>query len=51
MTISSDTRREVQRRVDYSCEFCGISETDVGGVLTIDHFQPLSKGRNDGSTI
>jgi hypothetical protein len=48
MTISSDIRREVQHRADFSCQFCGISETDVGGELTVDHFQPLSKGGDDG---
>ena len=25
MTISSDIRREVRRRADFTCEFCGIS--------------------------
>lgn len=48
MTISIDVRHEVRRRADFSCEFCGISETDVGGELTVDHFQPLSKGGDDG---
>lgn len=48
MTISSDMRRDVRRRADFACEFCGISETDGGGELTVDHFQPLSKGGDDG---
>ena len=48
MTISSDIRREVRRRADFTCEFCGISETDAGGELTVDHFHPLSKGGDDG---
>ncbi len=41
-------REEVCRRADFMCEFCGISETDSGGELTIDHFRPKSKGGDDG---
>ncbi len=40
-------REEVRRRADFMCEFCGISETDSGGELTIDHFRPKSKGGDD----
>lgn len=45
----SDTaiRNEVRQRSMYECEFCGISETDSGGELTIDHFRPKSKGGDD----
>jgi len=49
MTISSDVRRDVRLRANFSCEFCSISEIDVGGELTVDHFQPLSKGGDDGT--
>jgi hypothetical protein len=47
MSISSEIREQVRRRANFACEFCGVSETDVGGQLTIDHFQPKSKGGND----
>jgi 5-methylcytosine-specific restriction endonuclease McrA len=47
MSISSEIREQVRRRANFACEFCGASETDVGGQLTIDHFQPKSKGGND----
>lgn len=45
--ISAETREIVRRRANFSCEFCGITETDVGGELTVDHFQPKSKKGSD----
>jgi hypothetical protein len=47
VTVSAATREIVRRRADYTCEYCGIREADVGGQLTIDHFQPRSKGGVD----
>jgi len=47
MTISSDTRKQVRQRADFTCEYCGITEKDTVGELTIDHFQPKSKGGGD----
>ncbi len=47
MSISSEIREQVRRRANCACEFCGVSETDVGGQLTIDHFHPQSKGGED----
>jgi hypothetical protein len=47
MSILSEIREQVRRRANFACEFCGVSETDVGGQLTIDHFQPKSKGGED----
>ncbi len=47
MTISPSIRLLVQRRANHSCEYCGVSEVDTGGELTIDHFQPLSHGGTD----
>ncbi|HLJ56804.1 MAG TPA: HNH endonuclease signature motif containing protein [Chthonomonadaceae bacterium] len=29
------------------CGYCGISETDAGGQLTVDHFRPRSAGGTD----
>ena len=45
---SDEIRQQVRQRADFTCEFCGISETDTGGELTVDHFQPFGKGGNDG---
>lgn len=48
MTRSPELREQVRQRARFACEFCGVTETDVGGLLTIDHFQPQSKrGRDD----
>ena len=40
-------RDEVRRRADFACEYCGVTEVDTAGLLTIDHFQPSSKEGND----
>jgi len=47
MTIKAAIRKQVRERAGFACEFCGISETDTGGQLTIDHFQPKAKGGDD----
>ena len=47
MTIKADVRDQVRQRAGFACEFCGISETDAGGLLTIDHFQPQTQGGGD----
>jgi len=40
-------RGKVRQRAGCACEYCGVRETDTGGLLTIDHFQPQSKGGSD----
>ena len=47
MTINIDLRMQVRERANFACEFCGVTETDVGGQLTVDHFLPKSKGGKD----
>lgn len=47
MTIAPEIREQVRQRANFACEFCGVTETDVGGELTVDHFQPTAKGGND----
>lgn len=37
----------VRHRAKFACEYCGVSETDCGGELTIYHFKPRSKGGAD----
>jgi 5-methylcytosine-specific restriction endonuclease McrA len=41
--IREPVRAQVRHRAQCTYEFCGISEIDAGGLLTIDHFQPRSK--------
>jgi len=47
--ISDEIREDVRRRAGFACEYCGVTETDTGGLLTIDHFQPKTKGGSDDS--
>jgi HNH endonuclease len=48
MSLAASIREQVRRRAQYACEFCGITEIDAGGMLTIDHFQPRAKAGSDG---
>ena len=43
----TDTRELVRRRANFACEFCGVTEADTGGRLTIDHFRPRTKEGSD----
>ena len=45
--ISDALRERIRQEADFACEFCGVSEIDVGGELTIDHYQPKTKGGSD----
>lgn len=47
MSWPTVVREQVRQRAGFTCEFCSVCETDVGGFLTIDHFQPRSKGGLD----
>ncbi|MCP4401044.1 MAG: HNH endonuclease [bacterium] len=47
MTITSDIRERVRQYANCACEFCGVTETDAGGQLTIDHYRPKTKGGTD----
>ena len=47
MSSPTDVRWAVRQRAQWACEFCGVTETDTGGELTIDHFQPHTKGGTD----
>ncbi|MFQ5859018.1 MAG: HNH endonuclease [Anaerolineae bacterium] len=45
--VSPDVREQVRQRANFTCEFCGIDETDAGGELTIDHFRPKRRGGDE----
>lgn len=47
MTTAAETRELLRVRHGYKCAYCGISETDVGGLLEVEHFRPLAKGGTD----
>jgi hypothetical protein len=40
-------RRALRERYDFRCGYCGTTEVDAGGELTVDHFQPESTGGED----
>jgi hypothetical protein len=47
MSLGASIREQVRCRARYACEFCGTTEIDAGGTLTIDHFQPRAKAGSD----
>lgn len=47
MIINKALRDQIRQRAAFACEYCGVSESDTGGLLTLDHFQPQSKGGSD----
>lgn len=40
-------RDALRERYQFRCGYCSTTEVDVGGELTIDHFQPRTKGGQD----
>jgi hypothetical protein len=39
MSLTASTREQVRQRAHCACEFCGVTEIDAGGMLTINtHF-------------
>jgi HNH endonuclease len=47
MSLTASIREQVRQRAQCACEFCGVTEIDVGGMLTIDHFQPRTRAGLD----
>ncbi|MCW5933050.1 MAG: HNH endonuclease [Fimbriimonadia bacterium] len=47
MRISQEVLNKVRMRASFACEYCGVQETDTGGELTVDHFQPQSLSGSD----
>jgi len=47
MTLSAELWEQVRRRANGACEYCGVTETDTGGQLTVDHFHPQARGGSD----
>ena len=38
---------QIQERYNHCCGYCGVSETDTGSELTVDHYDPVSAGGDD----
>lgn len=47
MTVSDEVRLLVRQRANFVCEYCGLREADIPDRLTVDHYQPSSKGGSD----
>jgi hypothetical protein len=45
--MRSDVREAVRTRFTGHCGYCGLHENEAGARLTIDHFQPVSRGGSD----
>ncbi len=47
MSIPTEVWEQVRCRANSACEYCGVTETDTGGPLSVDHHQPRSQGGAD----
>jgi hypothetical protein len=45
--MAHELHQIIRVRFDFRCGYCGTSELQSGGELTIDHFQPQSAGGSD----
>jgi hypothetical protein len=50
MTLPVELIEQVRQRAKFACEYCGVTETDSAGPLTVDHYQPRTRGRTDELT-
>ena len=46
MSISAEKRESTRIAYNYCCGYCGLSETDAGNTLDIDHYRPV---KHDGT--
>src|SRR5438132_1033835 len=47
MSISPAVFEQVRERAGRVCEYCGVSEVDSGGLLTVDHYRPRAHSGDD----
>ncbi|WP_184198745.1 HNH endonuclease [Armatimonas rosea] len=47
--VSAQVRQQVRTFFQFRCGYCGVSEAEYGASLTIDHYQPVSRGGSDDS--
>jgi hypothetical protein len=47
MTLPAEIIAQVRQRANFACEYCGVTETDSGGQLTVDHYRPRTQGGGD----
>jgi hypothetical protein len=42
--MSQHEREMLRQRFQFRCGYCGVRERDAGAEMTVDHFQPRSRG-------
>jgi len=47
MSITNEDRQAVRDAYGYCCGYCGVSESDIGGDLQLDHYRPVARGGSD----
>ncbi len=47
MSLREKIKQAVRQRAFFACEYCGVTEQNAGGELTVDHFRPQSKEGGD----
>jgi hypothetical protein len=45
--VAHERHEAVRQRYAYSCGYCGVSETDTAGELTVDHYRPVCVGGDE----
>jgi hypothetical protein len=45
--VAHAKQEQIRQRFGCRCGYCGVSEVDTGGSLTVDHFQPVAAGGDD----
>ena len=45
--ISAELRRIIRAIYAFACGYCGVTETEIGAMLTLDHYQPVNAGGSD----
>ncbi len=45
--VSQMLRESIRALYGFRCGYCGVTETEAGGQLEIDHFRPRSHGGED----
>jgi len=45
--MTPQQRLAVRERFGFRCGYCGVHESQEGAELTIDHYQPRSRGGTD----
>lgn len=47
--MQREARQALRQHFDFRCGYCGVHENELGAELTVDHFQPRSRGGTDAS--